>query len=163
MGYWEKKGQYVNWYTPKVVFDALGCCFDLDVAGKWCGASYVPASRILESDGLACDWSGNFIWMNPPFGGRNGLHPWMDKFFIHANGIALTPDRTSAPWFQKHWSSASSVLFTPKLRFLREDGSIGESPSNGTALWARGRRAEEALLRAQSRGLGILAAPWGWA
>ena len=97
--------------------------------------------------------------MNPPFGGRNALDPWLDKFFTHGNGIALTPDRTSAPWFQKSWLRAGMVLFTPKIRFMREDGTLGKSPSNGTALWASGPTAKVALLRAQLKGLGIVGLP----
>jgi hypothetical protein len=95
--------------------------------------------------------------MNPPFGGRNGLEPWLGKFFVHGNGIALVPDRTSAPWFQHAWRKANAVLFTRKIRFLRPDGTEGKSPSCGTALFAAGDLAVTALMTAESNGLGILA------
>jgi hypothetical protein len=97
--------------------------------------------------------------MNPPFGGRNALDPWLDKLFLHGNGIALVPDRTSAPWFRKAWASADLVLFTPKLHFHRPDGFIGKSPSNGTALLAAGAIGQAGLLRAAEAGLGILRRP----
>jgi hypothetical protein len=71
----------------------------------------------------------------------------------------LTPDRTNAPWFRDAWKHAGLVLFTPKLRFIRPDGSEGKSPSNGTALWAVGPKGEKALRRASDRSLGILASP----
>jgi hypothetical protein len=48
-------------------------------------------------------------------------------------------------------------MFTRKINFLRPDGSEGKSPSNGTALWATGYQGEQALLRAEKEGLGILA------
>ena len=99
--------------------------------------------------------------MNPPFGGRNGLVPWLNKFFRHGNGIALVPDRTSAPWFQEAWGLADMVLFTPKLRFLRPDGSEGKSPSNGTALFAAGNKGSMALERAALAKAGILGRPVG--
>ncbi len=99
--------------------------------------------------------------MNPPFGGRNGIAPWLDRFFDHGNGIALSPDRTSAPWFFDAWRQADLVLFTPKIKFLRPDGSAGKSPSNGTALMAAGDRGVAALQRAARKGLGILALPIG--
>lgn len=73
--------------------------------------------------------------------------------------VALTPDRTSAPWFMKNWTRADLVMFTPKIKFLREDGSLGASPSNGTTLWACGDEAYSALKRAARAGLGILAEP----
>lgn len=161
MAYWDKPGASDEWYTPAYVFEALGERFDLDVAHPGDATCHVPAARWLTSDGvggLAHDWDG-FVWMNPPFGGRNALTPWLDKFFAHSNGIALTPDRTSAPWFWEAWSRADRVLFTRKIRFLRPDGTEGVSPSNGTALWAAGERAAAALDRAASSGLGILAQP----
>jgi len=158
MSHWETTGASDEWYTPAFVFDALGCTFDLDVAAPFGGPPHVPADEWFHAGSLGRDWHG-FVWMNPPFGGRNSLEPWLTKFFDHGNGIALTPDRTSAPWFQDAWQRADLVLFTPKIRFLRPDGSEGKSPSNGTALWAVGKQGKAALTRAADNGLGILAMP----
>lgn len=157
MSYWETSGHSDDWYTPKYIFDALGCKFDLDVAGPILGG-FVPCDRRICFGSLDLPWSG-FVWMNPPFGGRNGLAPWLARFFNHADGIALTPDRTSAPWFREAWPCADLVLFLPKVRFLKPDGSEGKSPSNGTTLWASGARGVAALRRAERAGLGILAMP----
>jgi hypothetical protein len=156
MGHWENDGKSDEWYTPPHIFAALGCDFDLDVAPARDGESYVPAAAGCM-DGLTDAWHG-FVWMNPPFGGRNSLAPWLDRFLFHGSGIGLTPDRTSAPWFQDSWSRADAVLFTRKIRFLRPDGTEGKSPSTGTALWAAGDRAVKALERA-APSLGILAYP----
>jgi hypothetical protein len=158
MGVWEPSaGQSDEWYTPKYIFDALGTAFDLDVAhpgrADFC---CVPARQWITRDSLSQEWKG-FVWMNPPFGGRNSLAPWLDKFFDHGNGIALTPDRTSAPWFREAWARADLVLFMPKVKFIRPDGSEGKQPGNGTALWAAGERAAQALYSASV--LGILAQP----
>lgn len=122
------------------------------------GSDHTPASRQLLGDGLSEPWEG-FVWMNPPFGGRNGIEPWLTRFFEHGDGIALTPDRTSAPWFWSAWARADLALFTRKIRFLRPDGSEGVSPSNGTALMAVGERGCAALRRAAANGFGILAEP----
>ncbi|MGP4674799.1 DNA N-6-adenine-methyltransferase [Agrobacterium pusense] len=158
MGYWDQPGAADEWFTPKHVFDALGAVFDTDVASPKGIKTFVPATRFIDERSLEKDWHG-FVWMNPPFGGRNGLVPWLEKFFDHGNGIALVPDRTSAPWFREAWSVADLVLFTPKVRFHRPDGSIGKSPSNGTALIGVGEPARGALVRASAAGLGILAKP----
>lgn len=159
MSHWEASAGASNeWYTPKYVFDALGCRFTMDVAAPLAGAPWVPTDRWLSSDSLSKPWLG-FVWMNPPFGGRNSLAPWLNKFFDHGSGVALTPDRTSAPWFQEAWHRADLVLFTRKIRFLRPDGTEGVSPSNGTALWASGHTGIVALRRAHESGLGILASP----
>jgi hypothetical protein len=147
-----------EWYTPKYIFDALGESFDLDVAHPQVEEAITPSVCFLTWDGLQRDWWG-FIWMNPPFGSRNGLAPWLAKFLDHGNGVALTPDRTSAPWFRQAWPRADLCLFMPKVRFIRPDGSTGDQPSNGTCLWAVGSRAIGALERAAGTGLGILAEP----
>ena len=158
MSTWETPGASDEWYTPKYIFDALGCRFDLDVAHPHGQRTHVPCDGYLSQNSLTAPWFG-FVWMNPPFGGRNALEPWLTKFFDHGNGIALTPDRTSAPWFRNACARADLVLFMPKVRFIRPDGSEGKSPSTGTALWAAGRTAVSALRRAASRNLGILATP----
>lgn len=158
MGYWDKLGASDEWYTPRHVFDALGVTFDLDPANAAVGGAHVPCRESYGDEGLQKPWRG-FVWLNPPFGGRNGIDPWLTKFFDHGNGIALSPDRTSAPWFWRAWKRADAVLFTRKIRFLRPDGSEGRSPSNGTALWAAGEVAVSALRRAARDGFGVLATP----
>lgn len=157
MSIWETAGASDEWYTPRYVFDALDETFDMDVAAP-ADMRHIstPAKAFLRSDSLALDWHG-FVWMNPPFGGRNGIKPWLDKFFEHGNGIALTPDRTSAPWWQEAARKASGVLFvSPKIRFIRPDGSEGRSPGNGTSLFAAGVRARKALVVAEGAGLGVM-------
>lgn len=149
-----------EWYTPPHVFEALGCSFDMDVASPGQHATpWIPAKEFITHNSLTQPWKG-FIWMNPPFGGRNGLVPWLAQFFIHGNGIALTPDRTSAPWWQDYAPMADSILFVaPKLKFIGPDGKPGKSPAQGTCLMAAGERAVDALNLARSRGLGLLAHP----
>lgn len=157
MSHWKASGKSDEWYTPAWIFEALGCRFDLDVAAPEPGGTEtnVPAKRVLHCTGLTEDWHG-FVWMNPPFGARNSIAAWLHKFFTHNNGIALTPDRTSAPWFQIAAPLATSILFLPKVKFERPDGTIGKSPSNGTALMAAGPRAHAALRSARDRGLLVI-------
>ena len=149
MGYWEKAGVSNEWYTPAYIFDALQITFDLDVAAPYCADKlHVPARNYFYQHGLEKEWFG-LVWMNPPFGGRNGIVPWLDKFFNHGNGIALTPDRTSTDWWQNAARRADRTIFIwGKVKFERPDGSVGKSPSNGTTLFAVGPQASEALMRA---------------
>jgi hypothetical protein len=93
--------------------------------------------------------------MNPPFGHQRTKRLWLSKFFSHGNGIALVPDRTSAPWFQEFAPMADVICFVaPKIKFERPDGTLGESPGTGTALFASGQAATDALARS---GLGFVA------
>lgn len=152
MSSWEAEGQSNDWYTPAYILEALGVVFDLDVAAPQEGPRHVPCHNWYYWGSLERPWNG-FVWMNPPFGARNGLEPWLEKFVQHGNGIALTPDRTSAPWFQSAAPYMSSLLFlSPKVKFERPDGSVGKSPGTGTVLMARGARADDALYRAKHLG-----------
>lgn len=146
-----------EWYTPPHVFDALGCRFDLDVASPGLDVTpWIPTDRFIVERSLERTWSG-FVWMNAPFGGRNGLVPWLTKFFDHGNGIALTPDRTSAPWWQQFAVKADAILFVaPKIKFIGADGNIGKSPADGSSLLAIGWSGTSALVRAERAGLGSL-------
>lgn len=157
MSYWQMPGASDEWYTPAYIFEALGVTFDLDVAAPKWGPHHVPCNGWHYTDSLVKEWSG-FVWMNAPFGGRNGLAPWLDKFFAHGNGIALTPDRTSAPWWQTAARRADAILFiSPKVKFERPDGTTGNSPGTGTTLFSIGGVGFQALERAEKAGLGFLA------
>lgn len=157
MSVWESLGKSDEWYTPKYIFDALGCCFDMDVAHPRNHITHVPCNDFRHFGSLSAEWRG-FVWMNPPFGGRNGIVPWLDKFFDHGDGIALMPDRTSAPWFQDAARKANALLFiSPKVKFERPDGRVGKSPNCGTVLMSAGSRGRSALMRATS--LGFVAVP----
>jgi len=157
MAHWEPTtGASDEWYTPKYIFDALQETFDMDVAAPESGPLHVPARQWLWMSALSVNWKG-FVWMNPPFGKRMGLVPWLDKFFRHGNGIALTPDRTSAPWWQDAARRADAMLIVNhKIKFERLDGTIGKSPGTGTTLFGVGEKAMTAFRNANGR-LGLVA------
>ena len=148
MGAYEAAGMSDEWFTPRYIFESIGLEFDLDVAAPRLGPRHVPCSEWFcdTQDGLAQAWRG-LVWMNPPFGHQSTKRKWLKKFFEHGNGIALLPDRTSAPWWQEFAPLADVVLFVaPKVKFEHPNGSIGKSPGTGTTLFAAGERAANALL-----------------
>lgn len=151
---WEKSvGESDEWYTPPCIFEAIGLLFDIDVAAP-AKSHWTPAKNFFtkEDDGLMQDWYGT-VWMNPPFGGRNGHVPWLEKFINHGDGIALLAARTSAGWFHDWIPRADAVLFPRgKTKFIRPDGSIGKSPGSGVVLIAMGEKSCRAL---RDSGLGI--------
>lgn len=162
MSSWEAAGKTDDWYTPGYVMDAFQEVFDLDVASPPEGPKHVACRDWISENALETPWRG-FVWMNPPYGRRNGLTAWLERFFDHGNGLALTPDRTSAPWFQPSLRRCDAVLFVKnKIKFERPDGSVGGSPGTGSAIFAAGRRAECALIRAQAAGLGTCTKPMTW-
>jgi DNA N-6-adenine-methyltransferase (Dam) len=149
-----------EWYTPPYIFEAMEVQFDMDVASPGKDVvSWIPAVDHVTQNSLTKPWSG-FLWVNPPFGPRNGLVPWLKKFFEHGCGVALVPDRTSAPWWQQFVPAADLVLFvSPKIKFVGADGKPGKSPAQGTCLLAVGELGVVALRNAARNGLGVLMTP----
>lgn len=142
-----------DWYTPPHIFDALGMTFDLDPCSPGPG-HWVPARKVYTKadDGLPRPWDG-IVFMNPPFGGRHGHVPWLEKFLQHGNGIAVVRAYTSAGWFHDHAIKAQTLLFPRgKTKFIRPDGSVGGSPGHGVVLLGMGDDANRALRRC---GLGL--------
>jgi len=139
-----------EWYTPKEIFTALDEVFDLDPCSPGSG-HWVPARNIFtkEDDGLTKEWNG-FVFMNPPFGGRNGHVPWLKKFLEHGNGIAIVRAYTSSAWFHEYAIKADAMCFPKgKTKFIRADGTVGSAPGHGIVLLACGTVAKIALERAE--------------
>lgn len=145
-----------EWYTPPEIFDALDCSFHMDVSSPGKPVTpWIPAAHFITERSLETAWRG-FIWMNAPFGGRNGLRPWLQKFVQHGDGICLVPDRTSAPWWQDFAPTMGAILFVrKKIKFIGADGKRGVSPAQGTCLMAIGRSGVAALKHAAKGGLGL--------
>ncbi len=147
-------GQSDDWYTPASIFEAMGMTFDLDPCSPG-PDHWVPARRVytVDDDGLRQPWHGR-VFMNPPFGGRNGHVPWLVKFLDHGNGIAVVRSYTSAAWFHDHMHRADAWLFPRgKTKFIRPDGSVGGSPGHGVVFVAMGDVCVRALVRS---GLGLV-------
>jgi hypothetical protein len=144
-----------EWYTPKYIFDALGCVFDMDVAAAPEGYGCVPA-RLFCRDAFNSQWIG-FVWCNPPFSGRNNKIKWVNEMSKHGNGILLTPDRSSAPWWQDAAKKSTSHLMVRcKIKFTPgpENKSNWKQPGCGTTLFAFGKVADIALVSGVRNGLG---------
>ena len=126
-----------TWLTPPHIIKALGP-FDLDP----CCPPKMPwrtATRMVcrPDDGLAVDWSGQRVWLNPPYG-REAV-PFFKKMIYHkCAGIALVFARTdTALWQDLIFPNAKSILFLRgRLHFHREDGTPGETATAPSALIA---------------------------
>jgi len=154
MAEWENSiGESDEWYTPPEIFGALGIVFDLDPCSP--GISHwVPAffAFTKADDGLSREWTGR-VFMNPPFGGRNGHVPWLKKFLDHGDGIAVVRSYTSAAWFHDLIPRAECLLWPRgKTRFYRPDGSQGGNPGSGVVFLGMGDASCDALLHS---GLGM--------
>ena len=105
-----------DYYTPKWVFDALGLKFDFDVASPVGGISWIPAQKHFTQydDGLAQDWEGKRVWMNPPY---SKPAPWIDKWLENGNGVCLVAASRSYS-FLNLWANCGGILFLPLIKFV---------------------------------------------
>jgi hypothetical protein len=155
--YNEETTSTVEWYTPPEIFMAMETGFDLDVCSP--GVEIVPwipaRNHLTKTDnGLVSAWDG-FVWMNPPYGLRNGIAEWIEKFVEHGNGVAIAPDFTSTEWWHALTEQADIIMFVrPKIYFMpkREDGRTN---SLGSTLVAMGERGVQALRNAERNGRGL--------
>ncbi|MEM7282839.1 MAG: DNA N-6-adenine-methyltransferase [Pseudomonadota bacterium] len=112
-------GESDDWYTPPEIFEALGIQFELDPCSPGVG-HWVPATHVYtrDDDGLVQPWSGS-VFMNPPFGGRNGHVPWLRKFFDHGDGVCIVRAYTSSDWWHENMHRAHGILFPKgKTKFI---------------------------------------------
>ena len=154
-----------DWYTPPEIFEALGLVFDLDPCSPGPG-HWVPARSIFtkDNDGLSKPWRG-LVFMNPPFGGRNGHVPWLQKFLDHGNGVAIVRAYTSSAWFHE-WAVLAETLCFPrgKTKFIpspemkaelerkSKNGTFHNAPGHGVVLLGMGATANAAIMQC---GLGL--------
>lgn len=126
-----------TWLTPPNIINALGP-FDLDP----CCPAQMPwrtAARMIcrPFDGLAVDWTGQRVWLNPPYG-REAV-PFFEKLVREKSaGVALVFARTdTALWQNLIFPNMEAVLFLRgRLRFHRPDGTPGETATAPSALIA---------------------------
>lgn len=113
-----------EWSTPDDFFRELDAIFsfDLDVAAS---SLNFKCERYftIEDDALSQRWTGNTIWMNPPYGRKLPL--FMRKAYEESlNGatvVALVPARCDTDWWHR-WARKGQIIFMKgRLRF-------GDSP-----------------------------------
>lgn len=129
--------------TPPEIYDPINQClkFDLDA----CAADYQAArcERFIspEMDALQTRWAdvGSRVWCNPPYG--RALHKWFEAVTEEmSDGIDLCAMLVMANTDTSYWhrhvrGKASEIVFlSPRVRFLRPDGSYLSSAPKGSAL-----------------------------
>jgi phage N-6-adenine-methyltransferase len=128
-----------EWYTPKSIIDALGQ-FDLDPCAPEYPLFDTAKTMYNKNDnGLSKEWFGR-VWLNPPYS-RPLIEQFVKKMADHGNGIALLFNRCDNKMFHDIiFEKATAIKFLRKrIRFLRPDGSPGDSPGCGSVLIAFGK------------------------
>jgi hypothetical protein len=121
-----------EWLTPPELIKSLGS-FDLDpcspISRPW---NTAKNHFTIADDGLNHHWEGR-VWLNPPYGKFTGI--WLEKLYLHGNGIALIFARTETKmFFDWVWKRSGAVKFLEgRLSFYHVSGvrakSYGGAPS----------------------------------
>jgi hypothetical protein len=127
-------GGYDTWLTPPFIIEALGP-FDLDPCSAPEPRPWPTAAvHWLRSDNpLLRPWHGR-VWLNPPYGAKEKIGPWLGRMAEHNRGTALIFARTETKLFFDHvWYGAAAILFLRgRLNFYRPDGTLSDG-QNATA------------------------------
>ena len=118
-----------DWATPQSFFDKLNGIFGpftLDAAAS--DDNYKVTNHYTESDNaLSQDWSGNRVFLNPPYG-RN-LKDWVKKGYEEGQKdnttvVMLIPARTDT----KYWHDY--VMKADEIRFVRGRIKFGDETNS---------------------------------
>ena len=111
-----------DWETPQAFFDKLDKGFDFtldpcaDAASAKCSDYYT-----IEDDGLAQDWGGHRVFVNPPYGRKIG--EWVEKAHKESQKhntmvVMLLPARPDTKWWHDYVMKAKEVHFVRgRLKF----------------------------------------------
>ena len=119
------------WETPKRLFDQLNneFHFTLDPCSSHenhkCDNYYT-----IEDDGLSQDWSGEIVFVNPPYGGE--LKLWVKKCFEEwtrgTTKVMLNHARTDTQYFHEYILPCAEIRFL-KGRIKFEQNGIATNPA----------------------------------
>lgn len=93
------RGGNQEWCTPRPLFEKMNELYQytIDAAASPENA-LLPRYYTREQDGLAQDWTGEKVWVNPPF---EKIAPWVEKANLReaAHTTLFIPARCDRPWF----------------------------------------------------------------
>ena len=122
-----------QWATPQWFFDELDKEFHFtldpcaDESNHKCEKYFTK-----EHDGLSCDWSGETVFCNPPYGRELPL--WVKKCFEEVTSgscpcaVMLIPARTDTRWFHEY------IYGKAEIRFLKGRLKFGGSKNSAPFL-----------------------------
>lgn len=110
----------IEWATPQDLFDELDMEFRFTL-DSCASKENAKCSRFYtkEEDGLTKDWTGERVFMNPPYA-RSSIAKWLKKA-SESNAelvVCLLPARTNTSWFHDYvWNKAEIRFIRGKLKF----------------------------------------------
>ncbi len=124
----------LEWGTPQHFFhrleDKFGT-FTLDPCSN--NSNYKVRNHFTEEDdGLAQDWGGHLVFMNPPYG--RVIKDWIKKAYEEAQKdnttvIALIPARTDTRYWHDYVMKAQAIYFVKGRLKFGNGGNSAPFPS----------------------------------
>lgn len=105
---------FMSWRTPRGVFDQLHSEFEFTVDGCCTDENaLLPHYWTEREDPLMRSWSGERVFINPPYGRQ--IVRWMEKAWTEQNAaqviVALVPSRTDTGWWHDYVMGAAEIRF----------------------------------------------------
>lgn len=129
-----------EWETPQNLFNQLDKEFNFTLdpcstkENHKCKKYYT-----IEEDGLSKDWSGETVFVNPPYG--RAIGKWVKKSYEEylkgTTVVMLIPSRTDTSWFHQYIYGKAEIRFLKgRLKFVNrllpswnEEGNYKLSPA----------------------------------
>lgn len=134
-----KSGPYVTpvkhddtWATPQALYARLDRehGFSVDAAALPHNTKH-PRFWGPTEDGLAQDWNGETVFVNPPW---SNVAPWVAKALSLSCGkaVLVLPSRTDRQWFHDLLAAKAEIEFLKgRLRFVAPEGRRQGSAREG--------------------------------
>lgn len=152
--------QSIVWRTPDALYRALDLefAFTIDAAAD-AGNSRCDRRFDRETDALGQPWSGERVFLNPPYG--RDLERWVEKARAEAqdNGalvVMVLPARTGNIWFHRHCLPHAEIRFIRgRLSYTIGGESSSRAPFDSMVVVFRPYRIGEGHVRAQPMFIGF--------
>ena len=113
----------VEWYTPRPFVAALSAEFGPFTLDPCASDASAVCDRYFtaDDDGLSHSWSGETVYMNPPYG--YGIGKWIEKAYLESLNegtvvVGLIPAKTETRWWHDYVMKAEEIRFIKgRMRF----------------------------------------------
>lgn len=112
-----------EWETPKDFYEKLNDEFNFTL-DPCCTKDNHKCDKFytMEDDGLSKDWSGETVYVNPPYGRQIGkwvAKCWNEWTINKITCVMLIPSRTDTSWFHNYIYGVAQIRFIEgRLKFI---------------------------------------------
>lgn len=122
-----------EWETPDELFSKLDRFFQftLDAAATEKNAK-CKNYYTIETDGLSKHWSGETVWLNPPYGRE--ISKWIKKAYEesqlpYTTVVMLIPARTDTSYWHEYVTKASHIHYIRGRIKFKNSAKGGNNPA----------------------------------